>query len=75
MCEHHQQRRDSAPVSALPSFRKRALSREYVITAVYDVLEGSGMLFTAYGFRVGRFLGDGEYADLINYRRKNSKHH
>lgn len=67
--------RYSACVSALASFRESASSREYTITAVYDVLEGSGMPLCAYGFRVGRFLGEGDYTDLINYRRKNSKHH
>lgn len=67
--------RYSASAAALPSFRERGSSREYAITAVYDVLEGSGMLFSAYGFRVGRFLGEGDYTDLINYRCKNSKHH
>lgn len=31
--------------------------------------------FCAYGICVGRFLGEGDCTDLINYHRKNSKHH
>lgn len=62
--------------SAPPSCREGASSREYAITAVYDVLGGLGAVsFCAYGICVGRFLGEGDCTDLINYHRKNSKHH
>lgn len=60
-------------------------SRERAITAVYGGLRwgaggspggpGSPLLFSARGICVGRFLRDRDYTDLINYRRKNSKHH
>lgn len=50
---------------------EEASCREYAITAVFDVLGGPGAApLSASGICVGRFLGEGDYTDLINYHRK-----
>lgn len=63
----------SCPECVLASFRERALSREYAVTDVYDILRGSkGSCLQCL---CGKNFGRRDYIDLINYCHKNSKHH